>query len=1044
MLISRWWTQIVGVLTRLLGTSRISRGPEFGHFGWRGHRTRFGSVIQLLEVRAVLDGGGVGSTVLSLAGSELTLADVSAVDNDNAFTVTRIGATTIQITDASGTPMSTGLLGDPIAGVNITGSTATIDASVLPLSLIRINAAGGNDSLIVDSSGGSVGVTLRYDGGTAAAGDTLNLTGGSPGTVFLASTSLTDGSVEASGGLNHLVNYLNIESITDSLTSGSKVVTYGNSFDSVSVTDGTPNDGRTSISSSSGVPVSFVNPASGLTINGGFGDDTITVASVDSGLKAAIQFNGNNGADTLNINTTLTLGSGASTGNLTAFLENININQAVNTTAGTVGSVNLNATGVLKTLAAADINAGGVVTLIGQSQFDMAGDVSTSSDHVQIHGPVNLKADLSISTLGGDVTFNHTVNDDGSVSNQNVVIQAGTGSVSIVGAVGGTTPLQSLAISGSTISAGNVATAVSLSVTNTSASTISGVISGAGTLSKSGTGTLILAGNNSYSGTTSINAGTLQVNGTQTTASSVVTVFGNAILAGSGSVNRPVSVQANGSVSPGVSPGILGTGNLSLVSDSNFSVELNGTAGGTQYDQVNVNGTVSLGGSNLVISVGYIPANGDSFTILSNDGTDTVTGTFKVGGISVPDGGAFVQGGNRYVIDYTAGSNSNDVTITVANNAPPSAVNLSSPAVTLPEDTSTVAATILSDITVVDDGQGTNALSLSGADAGFFEIIAGQLLLRAGVALDFETRTSYSVDVRVDDSSVGGSPDAVATFTLTISNINEQPTDIALSGTTVAENQPVGTTVGILSSSDPEGGPFIYSLVPGTGGDDNGSFQISGSSLQTNAVFNYELKNSYSVRIRSEDAGGQFREEVFAIEILNQTEVLGIDVQVGQSQRSFVQYLDVLFDRPDDLNSLVASLGTAFQLTKLGLSGTAPVLQPLAGIGASIVGNSVRLDFGAQGLGGSRNTNTADGYYEIAVNTDLAAGFESTQVFHRLLGDITGDGNVDAADRNKLLAGSGAVAERDVNGDGGVNLTDTSLLNRALGRKLLGSLVRND
>ncbi len=53
---------------------------------------------------------------------------------------------------------------------------------------------------------------------------------------------------------------------------------------------------------------------------------------------------------------------------------------------------------------------------------------------------------------------------------------------------------------------------------------------------------------------------------------------------------------------------------------------------------------------------------------------------------------------------------------------------------------------------------GTNTLSLSGADAASFEIVSGKLYLKAGVALDFETKSSYSVRVNVDDTTVGGTP----------------------------------------------------------------------------------------------------------------------------------------------------------------------------------------------------------------------------------------------------------------------------------------------
>src|SRR5262249_11716554 len=104
-------------------------------------------------------------------------------------------------------------------------------------------------------------------------------------------------------------------------------------------------------------------------------------------------------------------------------------------------------------------------------------------------------------------------------------------------------------------------------------------------------------------------------------------------------------------------------------------------------------------------------------------------------------------------------------------------------------------------------------------------------------------------------------------------NVNETPTDIALSNSTVAENQPIGTTVGTFSTTDPDtGNTFTYSLVPGTGGTNNGLFSITGNTLTTAASFDYELKLPYSIRVKSADAGGLFTEKAFAITITDEND----------------------------------------------------------------------------------------------------------------------------------------------------------------------------
>jgi hypothetical protein len=86
---------------------------------------------------------------------------------------------------------------------------------------------------------------------------------------------------------------------------------------------------------------------------------------------------------------------------------------------------------------------------------------------------------------------------------------------------------------------------------------------------------------------------------------------------------------------------------------------------------------------------------------------------------------------------------------------------------------------------------------------------------------------------------------------------NQSPTNLALSNSTVAENQVIGTVVGNFSSTDPDtGNTFTYSLVTGTGATDNSLFSITNNQLTTNTVFDYETKNSYSVRVKTTDQGG--------------------------------------------------------------------------------------------------------------------------------------------------------------------------------------------
>ena len=130
---------------------------------------------------------------------------------------------------------------------------------------------------------------------------------------------------------------------------------------------------------------------------------------------------------------------------------------------------------------------------------------------------------------------------------------------------------------------------------------------------------------------------------------------------------------------------------------------------------------------------------------------------------------------------------------------------------------------------------------------------------------DYETKNSYSVRVRSTDQ--GGLYFEKA-FTITINNVNETPSDIVLSASAINENVIANSTVGTLSTTDPDAGnTFTYTLVTGTGMTDNASFNISGNNLRITSSPDFEVKNSYSIRVRSTDQGSLFYEKAFIITI---------------------------------------------------------------------------------------------------------------------------------------------------------------------------------
>lgn len=149
-----------------------------------------------------------------------------------------------------------------------------------------------------------------------------------------------------------------------------------------------------------------------------------------------------------------------------------------------------------------------------------------------------------------------------------------------------------------------------------------------GSVTKSGAGALTLAATNNYSGGTTVNGGTLLVNGTGATGSGTVTVNTGATIGGTGSAAGTVDVKSGAILAPGASVGTLSAGGLNLQSGSNAIYEF-----GTGNDQVQV--TTS----------GGLTINGGAIT-LYQEGTTTpfaAAGTYDLIGYSGSISGAGVS-----------------------------------------------------------------------------------------------------------------------------------------------------------------------------------------------------------------------------------------------------------------------------------------------------------------------------------------------------------------------------------------------------------------
>jgi autotransporter-associated beta strand protein len=159
-----------------------------------------------------------------------------------------------------------------------------------------------------------------------------------------------------------------------------------------------------------------------------------------------------------------------------------------------------------------------------------------------------------------------------------------------------------------------------LTVNAAGSTNYNGVLSGTGRLIKSGSGTLILGGANTYTGSTSVNAGTLIVNGS---LAGTVTLGAGGMLGGSGKIG---SLNIAGTVAPGNSIGTLNVaGSLRFQNGSTYLVEV--SPGGTA-DRITATGSVTIEGGTVSVLTGgqtnFAPLS--TYTILSGS---SVTGTFS-------------------------------------------------------------------------------------------------------------------------------------------------------------------------------------------------------------------------------------------------------------------------------------------------------------------------------------------------------------------------------------------------------------------------------
>ena len=374
------------------------------------------------------------------------------------------------------------------------------------------------------------------------------------------------------------------------------------------------NSGTISASGGTAIDVSSANNAITIDQTGGLISGAIKLSAYADQLNVSGgTINGNIVGQGTNNTVDFTLGAGATFtySNTLGGVNTININSGTVMLDGTIASGGVGAPTTLTIAAAGTLligsNAASVAPNVtdngtfgfAQSGAFSFGNVISGTGAVEQVGPGSTTL-TGINSYSGGTT-----------------VSAGTLQLSGSGTLGA--PTGTLTVSGGTLDLnGTAQTTGALTLTSgtiedsagggtlTSASfgaqagTISAALAGSGALTKTGSGTVVLSGNDSYTGATTIDGGTLEVDGMLTNTSRV-TVNSGGMLSGTGTVDPPtITIASGGTLSPGSASNPTGTltlvGNLVFQSGSTYAI----TISPTQASKTIVNGTATLGGANVV------------------------------------------------------------------------------------------------------------------------------------------------------------------------------------------------------------------------------------------------------------------------------------------------------------------------------------------------------------------------------------------------------------------------------------------------------------
>ena len=324
-------------------------------------------------------------------------------------------------------------------------------------------------------------------------------------------------------------------------------------------------------------------------------------------------------------------------------------------------------------------------------------------------------------------------------------------------------------------------------------------------------------------------------------------------------------------------------------------------------------------------------------------------------------------------------------------------------------------------------GTGVLALSSAGATATLAQWQAALRAVTYTNSSDTPNTSNRTISFVVNDGSTNSS---ATTKTVSVAAVDDTPTDISLSASTVNQSVGVNASIGTLSTTDVDSTSYTYTLVAGAGSTDNASFNISGSTLRANNS-SALAAGSFSVRIRSTDDGSAFFEKVFSITVVDNiapaapsTPDLATASDSGNSSTDNITKVNTpTFTGTAEANSTVQLFGG---ITSLGTTTADGAGNWSFTVGSALADGTYSIT--AKAIDAATNTSVASGALSITIDTTVAA-----PIFTAITNDtgvsstdqITSDPTLilsGTAEANSSVAvtlvGTGSIGSATANGSG--------------------------